>query len=270
MDASGIVLCGGRSSRMGRPKALLPWRGRTLLESVVDVLREVTDRVVVVSSGAFELPRLADVEIAEDREPGLGPLGGIREGLHRIGTELAFVATTDAPFLSPRFVRAMLARGRSAACELDGHVQTLCAVYEREARGRADVLIETGRMRPLFLLEESDFERVPAASVPDAGSLYGFNTPAQYLTALRDDGASATATLELFGRARWKARAERIEVEVGTLGQVLERTLPALCPDGVPSKHHLYSLNGEAFVRDAQVPIGPAERLIVMDAAVGG
>ena len=99
---------------MGRPKALLPWRARTLVETVVATLRGVVEDVVVVSSDAFELPAL-DARIVRDREPGLGPLAGIREGLHALGSGLAFVASTDTPYLSTRFVEALLSFGSAAA-----------------------------------------------------------------------------------------------------------------------------------------------------------
>ena len=76
MRKSGIVLCGGNSSRMGRAKALLPWQGRTLVETVVATLREVVREVIVVTSDAFELPRL-EATVVRDRESGLGPAGRI-------------------------------------------------------------------------------------------------------------------------------------------------------------------------------------------------
>ena len=50
MKRTGIVLCGGKSARMGRPKALLPWHGHTMIEHVISVLDEVVDEIVVVAS----------------------------------------------------------------------------------------------------------------------------------------------------------------------------------------------------------------------------
>ena len=99
MAAAGIVLCGGKSSRMGRPKAWLPWRGQPMVAHAVSVLRSVVDEVVVVASAALELPSF-DAEVVRDRDPELGPLAGIREGLEAMRSDLAFVTGTDAPFLS--------------------------------------------------------------------------------------------------------------------------------------------------------------------------
>jgi molybdenum cofactor guanylyltransferase len=90
--AGGIVLCGGRSSRMGTPKHLLPFGERrtdcqsvpqrTMLQVVVETLRSVVSPVVVVRAVGQELPELPpDVLLAEDEEPELGPLAGLCAGM---------------------------------------------------------------------------------------------------------------------------------------------------------------------------------------------
>src|SRR5579871_4934557 len=78
----GIVLCGGRSSRMGRPKAWLPFGDELMLPRVVRVLRAVVDPVVVVAAPGQDVPPLPpDVEIVRDEIEGKGPLGGLAAGL---------------------------------------------------------------------------------------------------------------------------------------------------------------------------------------------
>ena len=196
--SAGVVLCGGRSSRMGRPKALLPWRGRRMVEHVCAVLGEVVDELVVVGSADLDLPPL-DARRVTDREPGLGPLAGIREGLEAITAPRAFVTATDAPFLTPALVRSLLARGDAVAPVVDGHVQTLCAVYPRSLVRTAGELIASGRLRPLSLLEAAEFVRVPAEELPDPSSVRGFNTPAEYLEAIRADDPRARVTVEYGG-----------------------------------------------------------------------
>src|SRR5262245_51616503 len=170
---------------MGRAKAWLAWRGRPMLVHVVDVLRRAVGEVVVVTSGTLELPPV-DAPVVSDREPDRGPLAGIREGLAHVQAELAYVTATDAPFLEPAFVRSRLAYGGAAAPELDGHVQTLAAVYPKAALPSAEALIRAGRMRPLHLLEAVGYRKIAAAELPAARSVRGFNTPAEYLEAVRE------------------------------------------------------------------------------------
>ena len=108
MTVGGIVLCGGRSSRMGRPKAWLPVGGEVMLQRVVRVLREVVDPVVVVAAPGQDVPPLPDaVTIVRDEVEGRGPLAGLAAGLAALDgrADAAYLSACDVPFLSPAFVR---------------------------------------------------------------------------------------------------------------------------------------------------------------------
>ena len=99
MDLSGFVLAGGKSSRMGRDKALLKWREGTLLDHMVDLLRTVANPVTVV--GRDSLP---------DRVPGLGPLSGIATGLEASFTDVNLFVAVDLPFLTHDFLKYLRSR----------------------------------------------------------------------------------------------------------------------------------------------------------------
>ncbi|MGB8961439.1 MAG: molybdenum cofactor guanylyltransferase, partial [Pseudonocardiaceae bacterium] len=109
---AGVVLAGGRSSRMGAPKAELEWHGSTLLRRTVGVLaRSVEGPLLVVRAAGQSLPEMpAQVEVVDDPEEGLGPLQGIAAGLGALAgrAQAAFVCSTDLPFLHPAFVRRVL------------------------------------------------------------------------------------------------------------------------------------------------------------------
>src|SRR5690348_14599122 len=90
---SGFVLAGGRSRRMGRDKALLEWRGGTLLQHMTGLLATVCNPVLVV--GRDELPDLV---------PGLGPVGGIVTALKHTVTRFNLVVAVDLPFLTSDFL----------------------------------------------------------------------------------------------------------------------------------------------------------------------
>src|SRR4051794_31646691 len=112
MSAAGLVLAGGRSSRMGADKASLDWHGSTLLRRCCGVLhRAGLDLVVVVRAPGQALPALPDeVRVVDDAREGLGPLQGIAVGLAAVAdrAEAAFVCATDVPFLHPELVRRLL------------------------------------------------------------------------------------------------------------------------------------------------------------------
>ena len=112
MATAGIVLAGGRSSRMGSPKAALEWHGSTLLRRVTGVVaRAVDGPVVVVRAPGQTLPELPPgIEVVEDPREGLGPLQGLAAGLRAIEdrADAAYLSATDVPFLHPGFVRAVV------------------------------------------------------------------------------------------------------------------------------------------------------------------
>ncbi len=112
MTSGAIILAGGRSRRMGTSKALLEWRGSTLLGHTVGVVGDaVTGSVIVVCAAGQELPALPDgVRIVEDAHPGAGPLAALATGLAALEgcAERVFVCGVDTPFLTPAFILVLL------------------------------------------------------------------------------------------------------------------------------------------------------------------
>ena len=271
---AAIVLCGGRSSRMGRPKAWLPWRGRTMVEHVVECLRPVVDEVVVVTSADLDLPPL-EARVVTDREEGRGPLAGIREGLSAARSELAFVTSTDAPFLTRDHVCSLFDRGGAVAPVAEGRVQVLSAIYPCSAWKQADLLLERGIARPLALLELVGYEGLEQGEVESDSEeppWRGFNTPAEYLESARRVDPRAVAEVELLGRSALGADAMLHEVPIGTLSDVLARVpcSSVLIEEGRVRKPFLVSLGGRDLVRRGDVPVGPGERISVIDSLAGG
>ena len=111
MNVGGIVLCGGQSKRMGRPKAWLPFAGEVMLQCVVRLLGEVVKPIVVVAAPDQEVPPLPpDIPIVRDEEKGRGPLEGLAAGLNALEGKVAaaYLSSCDVPFLQPAFVRRMI------------------------------------------------------------------------------------------------------------------------------------------------------------------
>ncbi len=109
MTAGGIVLCGGHSTRMGRPKAWLPIAGEPMLARIVRILAQVVAPVVVVAAEGQDLPALPDsIRVVRDARPDRGPLEGIAAGLDALGTDAAYLSGCDTPLLLPSFVECVL------------------------------------------------------------------------------------------------------------------------------------------------------------------
>jgi molybdopterin-guanine dinucleotide biosynthesis protein A len=196
--AGGIVLAGGKSTRMGTSKALLPFGPETMLQRVVRLLGGIVTPIVVVAAAADqELPELpADTILTRDEREGRGPLEGLRAGLKALPEQVdaAYVTSCDVPLLVPGFVRLMLelAHGYDVAVmDIDGFPHPLSAVYRRATLPRIEDLLATDRLRPVFLFEAVNTRRVRPDEMtadPDLRTLRNLNTREDYERALADAG----------------------------------------------------------------------------------
>lgn len=113
---SAIILAAGESSRMGRPKALLQWRGQPFLEHVCDALRRagVEERVVVLGRDSHEILKNwvpAGEKIAVNPNPGHGQLSSLRTGLADVSefSEGFMVCLADQPTVDPETYKKIIA-----------------------------------------------------------------------------------------------------------------------------------------------------------------
>lgn len=192
----GIVLCGGQSNRMGRPKAWLPFGSEQMLQRVVRLLGESVAPLVVVAAPGQDVPPLpAGVKIARDAEPGRGPLQGLLAGLEALRgrAEAAYLSSCDVPLLRPAFVlRLIELLGEHAICvpDVGGFRHPLSAVYRVEVAAVASRLLRENRRGPIDLFEEVSTRIVGPDELADVDatlhSLRNVNTPAEYEAALRE------------------------------------------------------------------------------------
>ena len=194
-SVGGIVLCGGRSSRMGHPKLTLPFGNESMLARVVRILRTTVRSVIVVAAREQDVPPLpSDVRILRDDQEYLGPLAGMAVGLRGLAGEVdaAYVSSCDVPLLSSAFVAEIVRRlgSRELAVPKEGDFHhPLAAVYRTSLAERAGQLVAAQRLRPLFLIQASDSVEIPIDELrgvdPQLQSLRNLNRPEDYEEALR-------------------------------------------------------------------------------------
>jgi molybdenum cofactor guanylyltransferase len=194
MKVAGIVLCGGQSTRMGRPKAWLPFGDELMLPRVVRLLREAVEPVVVVAAPDQELPPLpGDAAIVRDAEKGRGPLQGIAAGLAALvgKADAAFVSSCDVPFLQRAFVRRLIdLLGDHMICvpHVGEYHHPLAAVYRLEVLEVVQRLLREDRRRMTVLFEAVRTRVVGAEELREADpmlhTLRNLNTPEEYAAAL--------------------------------------------------------------------------------------
>lgn len=196
MTSGGIVLCGGKSTRMGVAKATLPFGPETMLQRVVRLLGTTVSPIAAVAARDQVLPALPhDVIVARDEREAKGPLEGLRAGLAALPAtvEAAYATSCDVPLLVPGFVERMLVLLGDhdiAVMEIDGFTHPLSAVYRRSVLPKVEELLAQDRLRPVFLFDAVRTRRVSPAEMrevdPDLRTLRNLNTREDYEAALEE------------------------------------------------------------------------------------
>ncbi len=283
MGDVGIVLVGGRSSRMGAPKAGLEWHGSTLLRRTVGVLRRAVDGpVIIVRAPDQAVPETPDdVLIVDDDQEGLGPLQGLAVGLEAAAAhwEMAFVCSTDLPFLHPAYIRKVLAcfdEDTDVVLPMvHGHRQPLAAGYRTALAPQVQRLLTEGARKPAMLfdvvrtrrLDEDALLSDPALAAADPGlrSVLNINDPDDYARARAT--APPTVDVRCFGTL---ARSGGYDGHDGrpVAAATLEGAARAV---GISLDQHVVAaLNGDRITRDGHTPLMDGDRVSLLSADAGG
>ncbi len=162
MEVTGIILAGGKSSRMGADKGLQELCGKPLISYAVQVLTGLCDKILISSSSkAYEI---FGYEVIADEFPGIGPMGGIYSALKQSKTEKNLVLSCDLPFVSAELFSFILksANGFEVAVPYEGnrHYEPLCAFYRLSIVEKMAEYISNGNFKLPDLFEEIKINRL--------------------------------------------------------------------------------------------------------------
>jgi molybdenum cofactor guanylyltransferase len=298
-EATAVILAGGKSSRMGTPKALLRFDNQPLIVHIARALNRLFDEIVIVVAPGQELPSLS-AKLVQDEVPYQGPVGGIYYGLKSAGGELSFVTSCDVPFLNASLIAyfmSQIANHDVVVPYWEGRFQPLHAVYRRSVLPLVKEQLDRGELRPIYLFDKVRTRKIDEDEIrrfdPQGLSFLNMNTPADYEEALKRWDAlivsrhatqnnSVRCTVELFGVARLLAKTKEISLslpEGATLGHVysaLAAKLPVLVGRVIsPDRNSLFSgyacnLNGLDFVRTSATRVNPGDKIFILSADAGG
>jgi molybdopterin-guanine dinucleotide biosynthesis protein A len=136
MTISAVLLAGGKSLRMGQDKATLLFRGVSLWQNQLKLLRRLGAKEICVSAQIDPSWRPKDVEFVADENPSRGPLGGVAAAFSRVTTEHLLVLGIDMPFMTEKYLRDLCGRvepGRGIVPVIENRAEPLAAIYPREA-----------------------------------------------------------------------------------------------------------------------------------------
>ena len=159
MQASLLVLAGGDSRRMGRPKAWLEVGDGFLLRYVVDRLAPAFSEVMVSFAEPEQLVEPLPYRIVFDRKLSTGPLAGLEAGLLAARNEVMFAVACDMPYVTQDVARMAVAAARAcdaAIPRIDGRPEPVCGAYRRSALPFITGAINTGRLKAADVVAELD------------------------------------------------------------------------------------------------------------------
>jgi molybdopterin-guanine dinucleotide biosynthesis protein A len=181
MEAALLVLAGGSSRRMGRPKAWLEVGHTILLRWVTDRLAPDFQEVLVSFAEPEQLEQPVPYRVVFDRKQSAGPMAGIEAGLMAARHDPVFVIACDMPFVTREVTVMTVAAARScdaAVPRIDGRPEPVCAAYRKSALPVISAALDSGNRRAADVLAALDVTWLEDISSEVVRSL---NTPDDYL-----------------------------------------------------------------------------------------
>ncbi len=191
---TGIILAGGKNSRMGEPKAFLKIENRRLIDRTLDIYREIFAEIIIVTNDPLAYTEFSDAFIVTDIYKGKGALGGIYTGLFYSSHNYSFASACDMPFLSHDFIQymtALAARHDIIVPEVAEGYQPLHAIYSKNCLTPIKRLITADKLKITGFYKEMRLLKVPEEKIKpfnhDGRLFQNINTP-EDLAAFKDSG----------------------------------------------------------------------------------
>lgn len=183
MKRSAVIQAGGRSSRMGRDKALVRLGKMTLIEHVLERVKGLAEEVLITTNRPEDY-RFLGLPLVNDENPAAGALEGLRTALSAAKGSRVLVVGCDMPFLSRPLLEHLFERSESAWVTVprwNDRLQPLCAVYAPDCLPAIEECLELGQKRMIAFHNQVELAiidpEVVAEHDPEGLSFFNVNTP---------------------------------------------------------------------------------------------
>ena len=186
---TGVILAGGKSSRMGQNKALMSLGGKRLVDWVVEVMHDVLHDLLMVTNTPDVYADLG-VPMVRDVWPEKGSLGGIYSAIYHAATPYCLVVACDMPFLQAAGLRYLITQTTDydvVVPDVLGELQTLHAIYSKACLQPIEQRLETNRLRIVGFFPDVRVRTVTASELqpydPELLAFQNLNTPEEFQAA---------------------------------------------------------------------------------------
>lgn len=278
MDAPvyGLVLAGGRSTRMRADKAALAYQGQTQLERAMGLLEALLPRAFVsVRADQSDDPLRARFARIVDRHQDIGPIAGVLAAQAEHPQAAWLVLACDLPLMDRASLEHLL-RARDPArlatayrSSHDALPEPLCAIYEPASAAALRAHLGAGRNCPRKFLLSAD---VKIIDQPNPQALDNINTPEEYgaaMARLNQDGAPRRVSVQYYALLREQAgRREETVTTTATTAQELYRELAARYPFTLPVDVLRVAINADFC--DWPAPLRDGDAVVYIPPVAGG
>lgn len=190
---AAVILAGGKSSRMGQPKELLPWRSGTIISELIGEVRSLQLPCLVVSNHPErlrELEKADEVTIIPDQVDSAGPVSGLVTAFRARTEEVLLVLSCDLPFMDREQIAKLVEFAMSVsgwdvvAVRAKERLHPLCALYHRRTWQAWEDALRKGDLRLMNTLARLRVAETPEGLL-DEWAVFNANTPAEYEQAIR-------------------------------------------------------------------------------------
>jgi molybdenum cofactor guanylyltransferase len=146
---TGIILAGGKSSRMGSDKGFVMYKNKAFIQHIIEAIQPLVNEIIIVSNDPdydiFKLKRVSD--LIEDA----GPLAGVYSGLHHTTTENNLVVSCDVPLINTETLKKLTEQinDENDVIQLEsmGKTMPLIAMYKKRSKDICSILLQGGERK---------------------------------------------------------------------------------------------------------------------------
>ncbi len=163
-EVTGIILAGGKSSRMGRDKGLCRFRGKTLVSYAIETLKPLCGRLILSANNRVEDYAAFGLEVLPDEVKGIGPMGGILSCLRQSDTQHNLVLSCDTPFVTTALLEFLLQNIEKRQVVVPRHgenlLEPLAAYYATNTLAQLNRCVEAGDYKMMNFFNRVNFGTV--------------------------------------------------------------------------------------------------------------
>lgn len=142
---TGIILSGGKSSRMGQDKSFIRIKGERVIDRVVQLMKNLFEKVIIISNDKEKYEYLG-IPVYSDIFKDVGPIAGVHSGLLHSQTEQNFIISCDLPFMNCEMIKSIIDFKSNSLIILpkaNGYIQSLCGLYSKSLTKKIEEIINS-------------------------------------------------------------------------------------------------------------------------------